>query len=127
MNRLLLNVMRIFLGPALVLSSSGHAANAQKKKNNCGHPPKIISQPRFSDEDRARWKGKSVSGRVAIVVSEEGDVTQARVVSASPREAAEALLHAAKVAKFEPRYGCGELKSDVFFNPGQEDNRIIGN
>jgi outer membrane biosynthesis protein TonB len=117
MNHLGPNVMRIFLGLALILSSSGHATNAQKKKNNCGRPPKIISQPKFSDEDRARWKGKSVSGRVAIVVSEEGDVTQARVVSASPREAAESILNAAKVAKFEPRHGCGELKSDIFFNP----------
>jgi hypothetical protein len=111
--------MHIFLGLALILSSSGHATNAQKRKNNCGRAPKIVSQPRFSDDDRTRWKGKSVSGKVAIVVSEEGDVTQARVVSASPLEAAEALLNAAKVAKFEPRYGCGELKSDVFFNPGQ--------
>jgi len=112
------NVMRIFLGLALVFSSSGHATNAQKMKNNCGRPPKIISKPRFSDEDRARWKGKSVSGRVAIVISEEGDVTQARVVSASPREAAQSILNAAKVAKFEPRQGCGELKSDIFFSPG---------
>jgi TonB family protein len=61
---------------------------------------------------------ENVSGKVAIVVSEEGDVTQARVVSASPKEAAQSLLNAAKQAKFEPWHGCGELKTEVFFNLG---------
>jgi outer membrane biosynthesis protein TonB len=112
------NVNRIFWGLGFILSISGYPTNAQNKKNNCEHPPKIISQPRFSDEDRATWKGKSVSGKVAIVVSEEGDVTQARVVFASPKEAAESLLNAAKLAKFEPRHGCGELKTEVSFNLG---------
>jgi hypothetical protein len=118
MNSLRLNVIRIFLGLALILSSSGYPTNAQNEKNNCGHPPKIVSQPRFSDEDQTKWKGKSVSGKVAIVVSEEGDVTQARVVSVSPKAAAESLLNATKQAKFEPRHGCGELKTEVFFNLG---------
>jgi len=68
--------------------------------------------PKFSDEDRSKWKGKSVTGRVAIVVSEEGDVTQARVVSASPKEAADSLLNAAKQAK--SRLGwMGDLKTEV--------------
>jgi TonB family protein len=94
-------------------------AMAQNKKNDCKHPPKILSQPKFSDEDRSKWKGKSVTGRVAIVVSEEGDVTQARVVSASPKEAAESLLNAAKQAKFAPRLGCGDLNTEVVFSPNQ--------
>jgi hypothetical protein len=110
--------MCIFSGLALILFSSGQLTSAQDKKTSCDHPPKIISRPRFSGEDRARWKGKSVSGRVAIVVSEKGDLTQALVLSASPREAAESLLNTAKLAKFEPRQGCGELKSDIFFNIG---------
>src|SRR5258708_29559405 len=92
---------------------------AQNKKNDCKHPPKILSQPKFSDEDRSKWKGKSVTGRVAIVVSEEGDVTQARVVSASPKEAAESLLNASKQAKCAPRPGCGDLKTEVVFSPNQ--------
>ena len=94
-------------------------ATAQNKKNDCKHPPKILSQPKFSDEDRSKWKGKSVTGRVAIVVSEEGAVTQARVVSASPKEAAESLLNAAKQAKFAPRPGCGDLNTEVVFSPNQ--------
>jgi hypothetical protein len=116
MNSLRLNVIRILWGLGLILSISGYPTNAQNKKNNCGHPPKIVSQPRYSDTDRTKWKGKSVSGKVAIVVSEEGDVIQAQVVSASPKEAAESLLNAAKLAKFEPRHGCGELKTEIIFN-----------
>jgi len=92
---------------------------AQNKKNDCKHPPKILSQPKFSDQDRSKWKGKSVTGRVAIVVSEEGDVTQARVVSASPKEAAESLFNAAKQAKFAPRPACGDLKTEVVFSLNQ--------
>ena len=94
-------------------------AMAQNKKNDCKHPTKILSQPKFSDEDRSKWKGKSITGRVAIVVSEEGDVTQARVVSATPKEAAGSLLNAARQAKFAPRPGCGDLKTEVVFSLNQ--------
>ncbi len=109
----------VFWGLVLGLCSNGYPAIGQNKKSDCKHPPKILSHPKFSDEDRSKWKGKSVRGRVAIVVSEEGDVTQARVVSASPKEAAESLLNAAKQAKFGPRPGCGELKTEVVFSQNQ--------
>jgi len=118
MNSLRPNLMRFVLALALTLSSGGYPTHAQNKKDNCGHPPKMVSQPKFSEEDQTKWKGKSVSGKVAIVISEEGDVTQARVVSASPKEGAESLLNAAKQAKFEPRHGCGALKTEVVFNLG---------
>jgi len=75
----------IFLELTLILGSCSDSAKAQNKKTNCGHPPKILSQPRFSDDDLAKWKGKSVSGKVAIVVSEQGDVTQALVLAACSR------------------------------------------
>ena len=104
--------------PLLVGHGIGPAM-AQNKKDDCKHQPKILSQPTFSDEDRSKWKGKSVTGRVAIVVSQEGDITQARVVSASPKEAAESLLDAAKRAKFAPRPGCGDLKTEVVFSLNQ--------
>jgi len=104
-------------GTVLLLAGLGIGpAIAQNKKNDCKHPPKILFQPQFPDEDRSRWKGKSVEGRVAIVVSEEGNVSQAQVVSASPKEAAESLLHAAKQAKFAARPGCGDLKTEVVFS-----------
>ena len=109
-----------YIGTVLLFAGLGIGpAMAQNKKNDCKHPPKILSQPKFSDEDRSKWKGKSVTGRVAIAVSEEGDVAQARVVSASPKEAAEALLNAAKQAKFTPRPGCGDLNTEVVFSLNQ--------
>jgi hypothetical protein len=76
----------------------------------------MVSQPRFSDADKTKWKGKSISGTVVMVISEDGDVIQAGVVSASPKEAAESLLSAAKQVKFEPRSGCGDLKTEVAFS-----------
>ncbi len=113
-------VIFAFLGLALIFLSGANVAKAQNKTNDCGHPPKILSQPRSSDEDRAKWKGKSVTGKVAIVVSEEGDVTQARVLAASPKEATEALLNAAKQMKFEARRGGGELKTEIHFSLGEK-------
>jgi hypothetical protein len=113
-------VIFVFLGLALISSSGACSAKAQNKKNDCGHPPKILSQPRFYDEDRAKWKGKPVTGEIAIVISEAGDVIEARVSAASPKEATEALLNAAKRMKFEPRHGCGELKTEIHFSPGEK-------
>lgn len=55
-------------------------------------------------------------GRIAIVIDEAGDVTEAQVIAASPKGVEEALVDAAKRAKFQPRKGCGGLKSDIFFN-----------
>jgi len=110
----------LVFGTVLLLAGLGIGpAMAQNKKNDCKHPPKILSQPKFPDEDRSKWKGKSVTGRVAIVVSEEGDVTQPRVVSASPKEAADSLLNAAKQAKLAPRRGCRDLKTEIVFSPNQ--------
>jgi len=119
MNNARRDAILIFLGLALILCSSGYPAKAQNKKNNCKHPPKIVFQPRFSDEGQKKWKGKSVSGKIAIGISEEGDVTQARVLAASPKEAAESLVNTVKQMKFEPRQGCGELKTEIFFSPNQ--------
>jgi len=108
------------LGTVLLLGGLGTGpAMAQNKKKDCKHPPKILSQPKFSEEDRSKWKGKTLTGTVAIVISEEGDVTQARVVSASPKEATESLLNAAKQAKFAPRPGCGDLKTEFVFSTNQ--------
>jgi hypothetical protein len=110
-----IGVIFAFWGVALIFSSGVNLAKAQNKKSDCGHPPKILSQAKFSDEDRAKWKGKSVTGKVAIVISEDGDVSQARVLAASPKEATEALLNAVKQMKFEARRGCGELKTEIYF------------
>jgi hypothetical protein len=110
------NAILSWLALALFILSAGSAVTAQNKKKGCGHPPKVLFQPKFSEEDRAKWKGKSPSGRFAIVVSEQGEVTQARVISASPKGAAEAMLSVTKQIKFEPRPGCGDLQTEIFFS-----------
>jgi TonB family protein len=76
----------------------------------------MVTQPSFSEEDQQKWKRKSVQGRIAIVIDEAGDVTEAHVIAASPKGVEDALIDAAKRAKFQPRKGCGELKTDIFFN-----------
>jgi hypothetical protein len=57
---------------------------------------KMVAQPNFTEDGQATWKGKSVSGKVSIVVNENGEITQAQVLAASPQKAADALLSAAK-------------------------------
>jgi hypothetical protein len=111
-----LDLTRLLLALALASMAVGHPMVPQNKKNDCKHPPKILSQPSFSEDEKARWKGKPVSGRVAVVVNENGDVIAASVVFASPKEVGDALLNAAKRAKFQSRVGCGDLKTDVFFS-----------
>ena len=109
-------MIRLVLILIFLLSLMGRPATAQNKKNNCKQPPKIITQPSFSEEDQKKWKEKSVHGRIAIVINEAGEVVQAQVIAASPKGVEEALVDAAKRAKFQSRDGCGELKSDIFFN-----------
>src|ERR1700730_10516649 len=88
--------MLVSLGLALVLLLNPSAARGQNKKHICDHPPKMLSQPSFSDEDRAKWKGNAVCGKVALVISENGDLADAKILTASPREVTETLLSAVK-------------------------------
>jgi hypothetical protein len=38
----------------------------------------MLSQPSFSGEDSVKWKGRVVSVKVAMVISENGDVADAK-------------------------------------------------
>ncbi len=51
-----------------------------------------------------------------MVVSENGDVTAAKVISASPKEAAPVLFEAVMLARFKERPGCGPFKIEFLFN-----------
>lgn len=53
---------------------------------------------------------------MAIVISEEGDVADARVVRATSDEAGRLLIDVAKGMKFTPRPGCGTFKTVLNFN-----------
>jgi outer membrane biosynthesis protein TonB len=88
----------------------------QNKNRSCNKPPRLVSQPQFSKADAERLKISTLRGRVAITINEEGDVTEERVITATPKEASQLLLDAVKKAKFSSRTGCGVLKTEVFFD-----------
>jgi TonB family protein len=50
-----------------------------------------------------------------ITIKEDGQVSDAKVLEASPKEAAEALLASAKTIKFKPRPGCGTFNTEMIF------------
>jgi|ERR1700676_1670921 len=108
---------RIVLILTLLLPRFGQPATAQNTTKDC-KPPIFVSQPSFSDEDREKWKGKSVHGTVATIINEAGEVAEAKVIAASPKGVEKALVNAAKRAKFQPRKGCGEVRLDISFNLG---------
>jgi hypothetical protein len=53
---------------------------------------------------------------VVVVVDDNGDVTEAKVVAATPKQGAQFLSKAVMLTKFEPRPGCGPLKIEFTFN-----------
>jgi len=61
----------------------------------------------------------TIQGKVAITIDEDGQVSEAKVLEASPKEAAEALLAGAKTIKFKPRPGCGAFKTEMIFTLNQ--------
>jgi hypothetical protein len=71
-----------------------------------------VSKP--SVQDLAKAHRLRAQGTVAIVISEEGDVTDAKVLNAS-HDASELLLAQARGMKFAPRTGCGVFKTAVNF------------
>jgi len=113
-----LDLIAILAGLALFIASETSVLKAQNKKKDCGKPTKMVVQPKFTGDDLTAWKDKSVSGRVSVVVNEDGEVIQARVLAASPKEAANALQSAARQARFKRRPSCGDWKTDIFFTLG---------
>lgn len=84
---------------------------SDQKSAPCKQPPDFVSMPKPSKEERQM----NAQGIVEVVVSEEGDVVEARVVRATSEEAGKLLLERAKAAKFRPRQGCGEFRLPMNF------------
>ena len=91
-------------------------ASQSKKKAIAARRQSLFFQPVLSREDIAMIRSSSLAGRVAVIVKEDGTVTAARVLAATPKQGAQILYDAAVLAKFEPRAGCGSLKIDFVFN-----------
>ena len=94
-------------------------AAGQSEPKACRKPPKILSQPKTPEEFREKWKNGRAQGKVAIAIGEDGHVSEAKVLEASPKDAADAPLATAKSITFQPRPGCGSFKTEMFFTLNQ--------
>jgi len=91
--------------------------------SSCDRSSELLSkQQRLSKEEPK--KVRQVRGMVAIVISADGDVVGAKVISAhrdgkaaglSSAEAADVLLSQARSMKFKSRSGCEDFRYDVSF------------
>jgi hypothetical protein len=105
-----LPLLRFCLVLALLLMPVALPSLAQDKKSDCKKPPKLVHQPTLSKEEVRRIKSTSLTGSVAVVVNEGGEVNVEKILAVSPKEGAEILYDAVSLAKFKPRPGCGDLK-----------------
>src|SRR5258706_24954 len=104
-----------FLVVSVFFLAESFLTQAQDKKPACGAPVKWMVPPKFTEGDIAKWKDKALTGTVSLLVSEGGDIIQARVRSVKPKEAAPSFLSAVQQGKFQPRPGCGDWKIEVTF------------
>ena len=104
----------LYVGFVLLLPILGLAA-PNDKKSHCQNPPQVLSNPRFTKEEAAQIRTTVLEGRLSIVISEAGDVTDAKVITANPKEDAEILASAIKRMKFKPRPGCNSVKIEFVF------------
>jgi len=84
----------------------------KKKESPCDKAPVQVSAPP-SMEELKKARDIRAQGSVNIAISEEGDVTDAKVVRASSPEAADMLLKRARSMKFQSRPGCGTFRTTV--------------
>ena len=89
-----------------------HAASAD---GSCKKPPHLVSDPGSSKEYRKKARDLRAQGAVGIVINEQGDVVEAKLLRASSKEAGELLLERASGMKFSARAGCGSFKTAVNF------------
>lgn len=108
------NAKHIFLLTCL-MSCITIPAFAGGKNDPCSKPPELVWTPKASKQDQQKARELRAQGSVAIAISEDGDVTDAKVSQASSKEAAAYLLSQAKAMKYKPRPGCGPFKTIVNF------------
>jgi hypothetical protein len=88
---------------------------AQQKKSDCGKPPAVLPPPKQPKEQKDKNAKSRFEGKVAITISENGDVVDAKAINPASTEAAERLTDYAKSQKFKPRPGCGDFKTVVSY------------
>jgi len=115
-----LRLFSLLVPTILVLAALAELpARGQSAPKACRKPPTILTQPKTPEEYREKWKKVRPQGKVAIVIDEDGHVSEAKVLEASPKEASDALLTMAKAITFKPRPGCGTFKTEMVFSLNQ--------
>jgi TonB family protein len=89
---------------------------AKRDQSPCGKPPDLVSKTPLPKEEQERAKRIRAQGVIAIAISEDGNVVDAKVVRASSTEAGKLLIDVVKGMKFKPRPGCGPFKTVVNFS-----------
>jgi TonB family protein len=95
------------------LTSPSAKAGDKHKGSPCDKPREVASPPQLSKEAQVKARKIRAQGYVAIVISEDGDVTDAKVIQASSPEAVDLSLEFARSAKFKPRMGYGPTQSAI--------------
>jgi hypothetical protein len=113
---LLPEITRASLAPFLFLIFiSATPTAAQQKKSDCSKPPAVLSSPKQSKDQKDKNAKSRLEGKVAITISDNGDVVDAKAINPPSPEAAERLTDFAKSQKFKPRPGCGDFKTVISY------------
>ncbi len=88
---------------------------ARDKNDACSKPPELVSTAKATKEEQRKARELRAQGSVVATISEQGDVTDAKVAQASSKEAATYLLSVTKAMKYKPRPGCGPFRTIVNF------------
>jgi hypothetical protein len=76
----------------------------------------LVSKRPLPKEQQQKAKKMRAQGSVAIVISEGGDVVEAKAIHASSNEAGKILVDLVEGFKFKPRPGCGPFKTSINFS-----------
>ncbi len=105
----------LFLG--LVASFIVEAVKAENKPSSpCGNPPEFVSRRPLPKDQQEKAKKIKPQGSVAIVISEGGEVVDAKIVRTTSDDTGKLMIDLAKGMVFKPRPTCGPVKTVVNFN-----------
>jgi hypothetical protein len=76
----------------------------------------LVSKRPLPKEEQERARKIRAQGSIAIVISEDGDVVEAKAIRANSNEAGKILIDMVEGFKFKSRPGCGPFKTDFNFS-----------
>lgn len=105
----------LFLLGITLAATAATAMSAKREQSPCGKPPALVTKRSLPKEEEEQAKKIRAQGQVAVVISEEGEVVNAKVVRASSPQAIELLMDWAKGMTFQARPGCGPFRTVLNF------------